>query len=377
MAVTTGPRMGATRWSASTDPLTRAQMDASHEGIENTAAGFLRDTLANRPAAGAANSGFLFEDTGTGDLYWSTGAAWLGPFLPRTLLDVKGDLLVGSGADAVGRLAPGADGQVLTADAAEALGVKWAAAAAAGQPSPGLTGLTLPTLDNITWVPKVVKLAAGDNTIYTCPAGKVALLTGIENQYTPYLVFFNPTAGAITVGSYMVPSSGTKGDSNRVYGDTSIAANNQSNLAIQGTGALAAGDSLVINASAAGIYLRCGIVELPTGTNPTFRNARAAIGTADTLLYTVPAATTTFFGSTAQMRIYNPTAGSVNVDILHVPSGQAVAAEHVVQRPNVGAGGFLSSSFAHATPLAAGDKIYVKAAAAGTYVVGAPIVEYV
>ncbi len=46
--------------------------------------------------------------------------------------DAKGDLAIGTGADTATRLAVGTDGQVLTADAAQATGVKWAAAAAGG-----------------------------------------------------------------------------------------------------------------------------------------------------------------------------------------------------------------------------------------------------
>jgi hypothetical protein len=49
-----------------------------------------------------------------------------------TLVDAKGDLLVGTAADTVARLGVGTDGQVLTADSAAASGVKWAAAAAGG-----------------------------------------------------------------------------------------------------------------------------------------------------------------------------------------------------------------------------------------------------
>jgi len=46
----------------------------------------------------------------------------------KALVDAKGDLIVASGADAVARLAVGADGQVLKADAAATNGVKWAGA---------------------------------------------------------------------------------------------------------------------------------------------------------------------------------------------------------------------------------------------------------
>jgi hypothetical protein len=50
-----------------------------------------------------------------------------------TLIDAKGDLLVGTAADTAGRLAVSATaGHILTVDSAEATGLKWAAPAAAG-----------------------------------------------------------------------------------------------------------------------------------------------------------------------------------------------------------------------------------------------------
>lgn len=48
------------------------------------------------------------------------------------LYDAKGDILVGSADDAPARLAVGSNGQVLTADSASSLGVKWATPAAGG-----------------------------------------------------------------------------------------------------------------------------------------------------------------------------------------------------------------------------------------------------
>jgi hypothetical protein len=47
---------------------------------------------------------------------------------PLATIDAKGDLYVGTAADTTARLAAGADGFVLTADAAQATGLKWAAA---------------------------------------------------------------------------------------------------------------------------------------------------------------------------------------------------------------------------------------------------------
>lgn len=50
-----------------------------------------------------------------------------------TAIDAKGDLVVGTGADAFSRLAVGTNNFVLTADSAEATGMKWAAAAGGGK----------------------------------------------------------------------------------------------------------------------------------------------------------------------------------------------------------------------------------------------------
>jgi hypothetical protein len=49
-----------------------------------------------------------------------------------TAIDAKGDLVPGTGADTFARLAVGANGTILTADSAEATGMKWAAAAGGG-----------------------------------------------------------------------------------------------------------------------------------------------------------------------------------------------------------------------------------------------------
>jgi len=49
-----------------------------------------------------------------------------------TAIDAKGDLIAGTGADAFSRLAIGSNDTVLTADSAEATGMKWAAVASGG-----------------------------------------------------------------------------------------------------------------------------------------------------------------------------------------------------------------------------------------------------
>jgi hypothetical protein len=50
-----------------------------------------------------------------------------------TAIDAKGDLVAGTGADAFSRLAVGTNNQVLTADSAQATGMKWATPAGGGK----------------------------------------------------------------------------------------------------------------------------------------------------------------------------------------------------------------------------------------------------
>lgn len=59
-----------------------------------------------------------------------------GNAVQKSTIDAKGDLLVGTADNTITRLAVGSNNYVLTADSAEASGIKWAAAAAGG-------GLTL------------------------------------------------------------------------------------------------------------------------------------------------------------------------------------------------------------------------------------------
>jgi hypothetical protein len=53
--------------------------------------------------------------------------------IAKSIVDAKGDLIAATAADTVARLGVGANGTVLTADSAEATGLKWATAAGGGK----------------------------------------------------------------------------------------------------------------------------------------------------------------------------------------------------------------------------------------------------
>jgi hypothetical protein len=89
-----------------------------------------RGAHASRPAAGIAGS--LYYETDTFTLFRDSGSAWENVEAAAAVspLTTKGDLFAHSTLDA--RLPVGSNGQVLTADSAQTLGVKWAAAAGGG-----------------------------------------------------------------------------------------------------------------------------------------------------------------------------------------------------------------------------------------------------
>jgi hypothetical protein len=101
-----------------------------------------RGTTAAKPAATAVAIGTLYYDTDLSQLQRSNGTSWesVEASTAGSVLTTKGDLLTYY-SSALQRLGVGTDGHVLTADSAQAAGIKWAAAAGGG-------GATDPTWSN-------------------------------------------------------------------------------------------------------------------------------------------------------------------------------------------------------------------------------------
>lgn len=119
-------------------------VDAKGDLIAATAA----DTVA-RMAVGS-NGTVL-----TADSAQATGVAWAAPTtgIPATIVDVKGDIIAATGADAVARLAAGSDGQVLVADSAQSSGLRWTGAQPDGHAWSIVSPSAATLLGDSVWIP--------------------------------------------------------------------------------------------------------------------------------------------------------------------------------------------------------------------------------
>jgi hypothetical protein len=100
---------------------------------------------------------------------------------------------------------------------------------------------------------RILGLAAGDQTLYTCPVGKMTVFLGgsslgVSGFGNQSIVVVNAGAGSINYYSNVVPSGGSVAISNRESAVLAIAA--AANTLGGGAPVLAAGDFINVNASA-------------------------------------------------------------------------------------------------------------------------------
>lgn len=105
-------------------------------------------TISNTP-----RPGFVYDSTD--DVWYPIGTGTHNHSeIAKTLVDAKGDLIVGTAADTVSRLAVGAtDGMVLTVDSAEATGLKYATPAAGSLTLISTTAMTSGSVITLSAIP--------------------------------------------------------------------------------------------------------------------------------------------------------------------------------------------------------------------------------
>jgi hypothetical protein len=154
-----------------------------------------------------------------------------------TAIDAKGDLIVGTGADTFSRLAAGTNTYILTADSAEATGLKWAAPAA-GASFVGASVTkdgTAQSLSNATYTAIVYQTedydtdtfhsTSSNTSRFTIPAGKSGkyLFTVVVNFATDnagdrrLAIYKNGSAVLYAVGITSTNNSDTRIGTSVVY----------------------------------------------------------------------------------------------------------------------------------------------------------------
>jgi hypothetical protein len=172
------------------------------QGIWVFANATARDAAVTAPQEG--NACYL-KDTDVIMVY--SGSAWATQSasnpISANIVDAKGDLIAATAADTVARLAVGANGTVLTADSAEATGLKWAAASGGG----GMTLLSTTSLSGGTTTISSISGAYNNLVIYVKdfyhnqPTTSALMRINSDATATNYQQFVNRGTGA-TNSSY-------------------------------------------------------------------------------------------------------------------------------------------------------------------------------
>ena len=129
--------------------------------------------------------------------FYTTGVATADAAVAKSVVTAKADLLVGASSGVVDNLAVGTNGQVLTADSAETLGVKWATASG----DVTLTGTQ--TLTNKTLTAPVINLSINANTgtTYTFVLGDNGKLVTSNNASDQTLSIPTNASVAYAIGA--------------------------------------------------------------------------------------------------------------------------------------------------------------------------------
>jgi hypothetical protein len=141
--------------AAAATSATSAAASATAAATSATSAAASATAAATSATSAATSASSALTSANSAAVSAASAAAAVTTAIQASIIDAKGDLIVGSAADTAGRLAVGTNGYILTADSAETLGIKWAVAPAGySAPTIGTTvitsGVTVTTIDTVT-----------------------------------------------------------------------------------------------------------------------------------------------------------------------------------------------------------------------------------
>ena len=189
---------GAHLWVAA-EEVTAANMN---QYLQDQVTMRFASTAARDAAFGGVGEPVLAEGmfaytSDTNTLWFYTGSAWEVATIKPSLVDAKGDLLAGTAADTVDRLAVGTNGQVLVANSAASTGLAWQSLASSatnaivntGQATSSVTYTDLPTAG------PAVTVTTGTSALVLITAG-MRMNVASAGQYISFAI-----SGATTVAA--------------------------------------------------------------------------------------------------------------------------------------------------------------------------------